>query len=142
MDQSKRAGSIALLVMGLIFLCVGGLLGGFGALYVLASHAEDAVNPGARLTTGIAMIVVGLLIWSAAAVGAFLAWRRMQPKPEQKVTIRQEVELTGDVDLTSLTCEKCNATLDKDAITVKEGAILVSCPYCGATYQMVEEPKW
>ena len=66
----------------------------------------------------------------------------MQHKPEQKVTIRQEVELTGDVDLTSLTCQKCNATLDKDAIAVKEGAILVSCPYCGATYQMVEEPKW
>jgi hypothetical protein len=66
----------------------------------------------------------------------------MQPKPEQKVTIEQQVELTGDVDLASLACEKCNATLDKDAITVREGAILVSCPYCGATYQMVEEPKW
>jgi hypothetical protein len=128
--------------MGLIFVCIGGLLGAFGALYILAAHAEDAVNPGARLGTGIAMVVVGLIIWSGAAIGAFLAWRRMQPKAEQKVTIQQEVELTGDIDLASLKCENCAASLDRDAITVREGAILVSCPYCGAAYQMVEEPKW
>jgi hypothetical protein len=142
MNQAKTAGSIALLIGGLIFLCVGGLLGVLGVFYVLAAHAPDSADPGARLATGIGMIVVGLFIWSLAAVGAFLAWRRMQPKPEQKVTIEQQVELTGDVDLASLTCEKCNAALGKDAITVREGAILVSCPYCGATYQMVEEPKW
>jgi hypothetical protein len=142
MSQAKGAGSIALIVMGLIFLCVGGVLGAFGALYILAAHSADAAQPGARLGIGIGMLVLGLLIWSVAAVGAFLAWRRMQPKPEQKVTIHQEVELTGDIDLASLKCEKCAATLDKNAITAREGAILVSCPYCGATYQMVEQPKW
>jgi DNA-directed RNA polymerase subunit RPC12/RpoP len=142
MNQAKSAGNIALMVVGLIFLCVGGLFGAFGVLYVLAAHSADAADPGARLGVGIGMIVLGLIIWSVAAVGAFLAWRRMQPKPEQKVTIRQEVELTGDIDLASLKCEKCGASLDKDAITVKEGAILISCPYCGASYQIVEEPKW
>jgi hypothetical protein len=142
MNQAKTAGNIALIIGGLIFLCIGGVLGAFGVLWVLAAHSADSANPGGRLATGIGMIVVGLFVWSLAAVGAFLAWRRMQPKPEQKVTIEQQVELTGDVDLASLTCEKCNAALGKDAITVREGAILVSCPYCGATYQMVEEPKW
>jgi len=135
MNQAKRAGSIALIAMGLVFLCVGGLLGGFGVLYLLAAHDASAANPGARLAMGIGMVVGGLVV-------AFFAWRRLQPKPEQKVTIHQEVELTGDIDLASLTCEKCNATLNKDAITVREGAIMISCPYCGATYQMVEEPKW
>lgn len=142
MTQSKSAASIAIIVMGLIFLCIGGILGAFGVLYVLAAHDAAAANPGARLTIGIGMIIAGLVIWSVAAVGAFLAWRRMQPKPEQKITIKQEVELTGDIDLASLKCEKCNATLNKDAITIKQGALLVSCPYCGATYQVVEEPKW
>ena len=142
MSQAKTAGNIALIIMGLIFLCVGGLLGAFGALYVLAAHDAGAANPGARLSLGIGMIVVGLVIWVVAALVAFLAWRRMQPKPEQKVTVMQEVELTGDVDLASLSCEKCGANLDKDAISVKEGAIFVNCPYCGATYQIVEEPKW
>ena len=142
MSQSKTAGSVALMVMGMVFLCVGGLLGAFGTLYILAAHSADAADPGARLGLGISMVVLGLAIWSVAGIGAFLAWRRMQPKAEQKVTIRQEVELTGDVDLAALSCEKCAATLDKSAIEVREGAILVSCPYCGASYQMVEEPKW
>ena len=137
--SGKTAGSIALLAMGLIFVCVGGLLGAFGTLYILAAHSADSANPTARLGTGIAMLVLGLLIWSVAAVGAFLAWRRLRPR---QVTIRQEVELTGDIDLAEMKCKECAATLHKDAITVREGAILVSCPYCGATYQMVEEPKW
>ena len=77
-----------------------------------------------------------------AAVGGFLAWRRMQPKRAQEVTVHHEVDLTGDIDLASLKCKECAASLDKDAITVKEGAVLVSCPYCGAAYQVVEEPKW
>ena len=142
MDRAKTAGAVALAVVGLVFLCVGGLLGAFGVLYVLAAHAPDAADPGARLGMGVGMIGVGLVLWSAAAVGSFMAWRWMRPPPEQKVTIRQEVELSGDIDLSALTCQKCNATLDKSAITVKEGAILISCPYCGATYQIVEEPKW
>lgn len=142
MKQAKTAGSIALLVFGLVFLCIGGLLVGFGALYVLAAHDAGSADPGARLGTGIGMLIAGLFIWAIAAVGAFLAWRRMQPKPEQKITIEQQVELTGDIDLATLKCSNCNATLNKDAITVKEGAVMVSCPYCGAAYQIVEEPKW
>ncbi|MBN1583268.1 MAG: hypothetical protein JXA89_21340 [Anaerolineae bacterium] len=142
MNQPKTAASIAIIIMGLIFLCVGGVLGAFGVLYTLAAHDAAAANPGARLSIGIGMIIAGLVIWSVAAVGAFLAWRRMQPKPEQKITIKQEVELTGDIDLASLKCEKCNATLSKNAITVQQGALLISCPYCGASYQVVEEPKW
>jgi hypothetical protein len=142
MNRAKATGGIALIVMGLVFLCVGGLLGGFGVLYILAAHDAAAANPRARLVTGIAMVVVGLVIWSVAALGGFLAWRRMQPKPEQKVTIEQQVELTGDVDLASFTCQKCQAPLDKTAITVQEGAIMVTCPHCGAVYQVVEEPKW
>jgi hypothetical protein len=142
MNRAKTAGNVALMAIGLVFLCVGGVLGGFGVLYILAAHSEDAADPGARLATGIGMLVAGLLIWLVASVGAFLAWRRMRPKPAQEVTVRQEVELTGDIDLASLTCEKCGAALTKDAITVQEGAIMVSCPYCGATYQVVEDPKW
>jgi hypothetical protein len=142
MNRSKTAGNVALMIMGLVFLCVGGTLGAFGVLYILAAHSADAANPGARLSLGIGMLAVGLVIWLVAALGGFLAWRRMQPKPEQKVTIRQQVELSGDVDLESLKCRNCGAALDRDHITVQEGAILVSCSHCGASYQMVEEPKW
>jgi hypothetical protein len=142
MNQSKATGNIALMVMGLVFLCIGGVLGAFGVLYILAAHSADAGDPGSRLSLGIGMLVLGLLIWSAAGVGGFLAWRRMQPKRAQQVTVHHEVDLTGDIDLASLKCEKCAAALNEDAIRVKEGAVMVSCPYCGAAYQVVEEPKW
>jgi len=142
MSQSKTAGNVALMAMGLVFLCIGGVLGGFGVLYILAAHSADAADPGSRLGIGVGMLVLGLVIWVAAAVGAFLAWRRMQPKRAQQVTVRQEVELTGDIDLASFKCEKCAAALSKDAVTVQDGAIMVACPYCGAAYQVVEEPKW
>ena len=70
MSQAKSAGNIALIDMGLIFLCIGGVLGAFGALYILAAHSADTARPGARLGIGIGMLVLGLLIWSVAAVGA------------------------------------------------------------------------
>jgi hypothetical protein len=142
MSQAKRAGNFALMAVGLIFLLVGGLLGGCGVLYLLSAHAEDSADPGSRLARGVVMLVLGLLIWLVASVGAFLAWRRMQPKRAQQVTVHHEVDLTGDIDLASFKCEKCAAALDKDAVTVKDGAVMVSCPYCGAGYQVVEEPKW
>ena len=56
MSQSKTAGNIALMAMGLVFLCMGGLLGGFGVLYLLAAHSADAADPGSRLTIGIGML--------------------------------------------------------------------------------------
>ena len=142
MNQGKAVGRIAWIALGLIFLCVGGLLGAFGALYLLAAYDASAADPGGRLAMGAGLLVAGLVVWVVAAITLFLVWRRMQPKPEQKVTIEQQVELTGDVELASLACEKCAATLDKNALTVQEGTILVSCPHCGSTYQMVEEPKW
>ena len=29
-----------------------------------------------------------------------------------------------------------------DSLSLAEGAVVVTCPYCSATYQIVEEPKW
>jgi len=142
MKQAKTAANFFLMAIGLVFLCVGGLLGALGAAYIFSAHDAAVGDPGRRLATGAAMVVLGLLIWSAAGVGGFLAWRRMQPKRAQQVTVRQEVDLSGDIDLASLKCERCGGSLDEDAITVKQGAMLVSCPHCGSTYQVVEEPKW
>ena len=48
----------------------------------------------------------------------------------------------GDVRLEQLTCQRCGATLSKDAVSVQHGAAMVSCPYCQASYQLEEAPKW
>ena len=75
-------------------------------------------------------------------LGIIVAIRLREPKPEQQVTIRQQIDIGGDVDMEALKCESCGAQLDKSAISLAEGAVVVSCPYCDATYQIVEEPKW
>lgn len=116
----------------LIGYIVAAILLFFGVLWLWAAFA--APNPIGRLVVG------GLLV--ALGLGIVVAVRLREPKPKQEITIKQQVDLTGDVQLEALKCTSCGAQLDKSAISVVEGAVMVSCPYCSATYQIVEEPKW
>jgi DNA-directed RNA polymerase subunit RPC12/RpoP len=113
---------------------VAGILLLFGVLWLLSAFSADTPSPGGRLLVGGLLVLIGL--------GLIVAVRLREPKPEQQVTIRQEIDIGGDVDMETLKCRNCGAQLDKGAISIAEGAVIVSCPYCGTTYQIVEEPKW
>jgi DNA-directed RNA polymerase subunit RPC12/RpoP len=113
---------------------LAGILLFFGVLWLLSAFGAETANPGGRLLVGGLLVLIGL--------GIIVAVRLREPKPEQKVTIHQEIDIGGDVDMETLKCRNCGAQLDKSAISVAEGAVIVSCPYCGTTYQIVEEPKW
>ncbi len=105
----------------------------FGVLFVWAAFSPDG-EPG-WIIIGIISVAVGL------GIIALIKFR--EPKPAQAPQeIIQKIDLSGDIEMETLKCEKCGGELKKDSITVKEGAIFISCPYCGSTYQMVEEPKW
>ena len=105
----------------------------FGVLFVWAAFSPDG-EPG-WIIIGIISVAVGL------GIIALIKFR--EPKPAQPPQeIIQKIDLSGDIEMETLKCEKCGGELTKDSITVKEGAIFISCPYCGSTYQMVEEPKW
>ncbi|HRQ37848.1 MAG TPA: hypothetical protein PLD25_08030 [Chloroflexota bacterium] len=84
-------------------------------------------------------IVVGVIFLAAAAVFVYMI--RVKPQPSQ-TTIVQKVDLSGDVNLEQIKCQNCGGVLDRDSIEVKAGAIFVNCPYCGASYQFEEAPKW
>lgn len=84
-------------------------------------------------------IVVGIVML-AAAIALVVAMRLRPRVVEQRIT--QKVEIGGDVKLERLECQECGAALAKQAITVENGTVLVSCPYCQAGYQLEEEPKW
>jgi hypothetical protein len=111
-----------------------GILIFFGVLFLLAAFGSGTANPGGRLLVGGLLVVIGL--------GIIFVVRMREPKPEQQVTIRQEIDIGGDVEMEALKCESCGAQLDKSAISLAQGAAMVTCPYCSATYQIVEEPKW
>jgi len=105
----------------------------FGVLFVWAAFSPGG-EPG-WIIIGIISVAVGL------GIIALVKFR--EPKPAQPPQeIIQKIDLSGDIEMETLKCEKCGGELKKDSITVKEGAIFISCPYCGSTYQMVEEPKW
>ena len=84
-------------------------------------------------------IVVGVVLMAAA--GALIWLALQQPKPSV-TTIVQKIDLSGNVKLQDLTCRACGGTLGKESVAVKAGAVFVNCQYCGATYQIEEEPKW
>ena len=110
-----------------------GILVFFGVLFLWAAFSSTG-NPGGRLLVGGLSVLIGL--------GILVAVRLREPKPKQEITIHQQVDLTGEVDAEALKCRNCGSPLDKSAIGVVEGAIMVTCPYCGTTYQLTEEPKW
>jgi len=113
---------------------VAGILLFFGVLWLLSAFSANTPSPGGRLLVGGILVLLGL--------GIIVAVRLREPKPEQQVTIRQEIDLSGDVNVEELKCTNCGSQLGKEDISVVEGAVMVSCSYCGANYQIVEEPKW
>ena len=106
----------------------------FGVIWLWSAFSADTASPGGRLLVGGILVVVG--------IGIIVAIRLREPKPTQEVVVTQKIDIGGDVDMEALKCESCGAQLDKSAISLAEGAAVVTCPYCSATYQIVEEPKW
>ncbi len=114
--------------MKLVAYPLAALLAVFGLIFVGSGAAGQPYQ-----------IAVGVILLAAAAALIWLALQR--PKPSA-TTVVQKIDLSGDVNLQDFTCRSCGATLGKDSISVKAGAVMVSCQYCGATYQIEEEPKW
>ena len=111
----------------------------FGILFTWAAFSPQS-EPG-WLTIGIVTDVIALVI-IALAVGTVVFVRFRRTKDAQQQTIVQQIDLSGEIGMEKLKCRECGAELSQDSVTVKEGAIFISCPYCGSTYQVVEEPKW
>jgi DNA-directed RNA polymerase subunit RPC12/RpoP len=105
----------------------------FGVLFVWAAFSPD--GEVGWILVGVISVAVGL------GLIALIKFREPKPaRPPQEIV--QKLDLSGQIELEKLKCQECGAELEKDSITVKEGAIMISCPYCGSTYQLVEEPKW
>jgi hypothetical protein len=84
-------------------------------------------------------VVVGVVLFGAS--GALLVLTRMRPA-ESTTTVVQKIDLTGDVRLKDLKCRSCGGTLTEKSLEVKAGAVFIHCEYCGAAYQLEEDPTW
>lgn len=108
----------------------------FGVLFLWASFGEQ-FNSGwfvsGLITAGIGfgLLIAGYIIGRRSAI---------KEAPAEGVTLK--IDLPANISLDSLKCRSCGGTLTSDNIKMVAGAPVVTCPYCGTTYQLTEEPKW
>lgn len=103
----------------------------FGVLFIWATFSPEG-NTG-WLVVGIISVAIGLAL-------IFLAGRKRPVGEKQDVNVK--IDLSGDVNLDTLKCKSCGGTLTSENIKMVAGAPFVTCPFCGTTYQLTEEPKW
>ena len=105
------------------------VLTGLGVLVVFPGPAFVI---GGRPATGVVILGVGIIL-------AVLGLRGTRTR---NVVVRNELELSGDVNLEDLKCRFCGGSLSSDRISLRAGTVFVSCPYCHREYQLEEAPKW
>ncbi len=97
----------------------------FGIIFALAAGARDAPT---RLTIAVLLFAVGFGI-------AYYITKK--PK-----TIVQRLELSGEIKAVALKCPNCSASVNANNIKIVSGVPYATCPYCGQTFEVAEEPKW
>ncbi len=140
MSEGKVINRTVVTILTIPAVIVACILIFFGVLLIWGAFSPEG-DPG-WITIGVITVAVGIGIITLA-VGFFIFMRiRRLRATEQPQEIVQKIDLSGDIELETLKCQKCGGELQKDSISIKEGAVFIACPYCGSAYQMVEEPKW
>jgi hypothetical protein len=86
-----------------------------------------------------AWIIVGTI---SVLVGIGIIWLAGRKQTADQDEVKVQIDLTGDVNLETLTCESCGGQLSPEHVSMVAGAPVVECPFCGTSYQLTEEPKW
>ena len=86
-------------------------------------------------------LVIGVILIIVASVILYIVTRNNKAEKAEK-NVTYNIDLGGKTQAIKLVCENCGGPLGKDDITMVAGAPTVTCPYCGVTYQITEEPKW
>jgi DNA-directed RNA polymerase subunit RPC12/RpoP len=109
-------------VLGVIAVAV---LFFFGIIFAMAASVEYTLTR---------LIVSGLLFVVGFGIIYYIV---KQPK-----TIVQRLELSGEMKAVALKCPNCSASIDAKQIKIVSGVPYATCPYCGHTFEVAEEPKW
>jgi DNA-directed RNA polymerase subunit RPC12/RpoP len=98
----------------------------FAVIFALAASFQAT-----RLITSGFLFVIGVAI----IVGIYYMTRK--PK-----TVIQRLEVSGQMKAASIKCPNCGASVDANQIKIVSGVPYATCPYCGTTFEVTEEPKW
>ena len=100
----------------------------FAVIFALAASVQATLI---RLTISGMLFIIGI----AVIVGIYYTTRK--PK-----TVIQKLEVSGEMKAASIKCPNCSASVDANRIKIVSGVPYVTCPYCGTTFEVTEEPKW
>jgi uncharacterized membrane protein len=101
----------------------------FGIIFAWSTGANISVE--LRATR---LIIAAMMF----AVGFGIAYY-ITKKPK---TIVQRLEVSGQMKAVALKCPNCSASLEVNQIKIVSGVPYATCPYCGHTFEVAEEPKW
>jgi hypothetical protein len=118
--------------MKIIAYIVAAILVFFGVLFIWGAFSPNG-SPG-WILIGLITVGIGLVIIF------FVSRRKAQANNAENVTLN--IELPANVQMDTLKCKSCGGVLKPENITMVAGAPVVTCPFCGTTYQLTEEPKW
>jgi len=114
-----------LAVLGVIVVAV---LFFFAVIFAMAASVAATTT---RLTVSVMLFAVGF------AIAAVTYYATRKPK-----TIIQQLELSGQMKAAAIKCPNCSASIDANQIKIVSGVPYATCPYCGNTFEVAEEPKW
>jgi DNA-directed RNA polymerase subunit RPC12/RpoP len=100
----------------------------FAVIFALAASVQAALT---RLITSGILFIIGIAI----IVGIYYTTRK--PK-----TVIQRLEVSGQMKAASIKCPNCGASVEPNQIKIVSGVPYATCPYCGTTFEVTEEPKW
>jgi DNA-directed RNA polymerase subunit RPC12/RpoP len=100
-------------------------------LAVMFALAASVQSTTTRLITSGFLFVIGVAI----IVGIYYTTRK--PK-----TVIQRLEVSGKMAAASIKCPNCGASVNANQIKIVSGVPYATCPYCGTTFEVTEEPKW
>ncbi|MHA1680752.1 MAG: hypothetical protein ACTSUE_07075 [Promethearchaeota archaeon] len=106
----------------IVYVLAFGLIG-FGTIYLLGSAGLLEF-----LIPGIVLVVIGMVL----IVGVRL---------RQRVVIEQKITLKP-TNIKQFKCKECGGELSQDDVVIKNDVVIVKCQYCGALYEMSDEPIW
>ncbi len=108
----------------------------FGVLFIYSAFSSDPPgSPTGLFITGLVSVGIGFGF-------ILLASRKKSVGQAAGDNVTLKIDLPGNVNLDQLKCRSCGGALTTDNIKMAAGAPVVTCPYCGTTYQLTEEPKW
>lgn len=131
--------TILYLIVGLLIM-IGLCASAYGALSVIGS--TSASGNSSWLSFGIGFLVFGVFfIISGIAIFIYSTKSNLDTPDVSSPTVLK-IEIPAETKVTQIKCQSCGGAITSNDIKIMAGAPVVTCPYCQATYQLTEEPKW